>query len=244
VRFAAIFAIYGAALAAAAVALRPLGLLLAWPAASCFLIAAAYGLGRPSLLGKRSDGTMAPSATILLAPYLALQHGVWFLAHGLGRSPAMHEVAPGLWLGRRPRGGEVPEHVRTVVDLTAEFHESGVVRAGREYVCLATLDATAPTADALGRVVDGIVASRAPALIHCASGHGRSALVAACVLVARGDVATADEAVARIVAVRTGARLNSAQTAALRGFADRRPPSASEKPPTEDRTQGRQGPRG
>jgi protein-tyrosine phosphatase len=190
-RYVVIFAIYGALALATAVSVgSPFGRLLLWPAASCLLIAAAYGLDRPRLLGKRLDGTMAVPTTIALAPYLVLQHVVWFVAHRVVRKPAMHEVAPNIWLGRRPRGDELPDELETVVDLTAEFHESGAVRAGRNYICLPTLDATAPSDDGLAIVVEGVVESRAPTLIHCASGYGRSALVVACVLLARGDVAT------------------------------------------------------
>src|SRR5947209_17823719 len=66
-----------------------------------------------------------------------------------GREPCCPEVVPGIWVGRRAYARELPPDITLVVDLTAEFPEPRAVRAGRSYVCLPTLDATAPDAAVL-----------------------------------------------------------------------------------------------
>ena len=57
----------------------------------------------------------------MLLPYLALTWFAWHLRRLVSRQPCCHEVAPGLWLGRRPLAREVPAGVVLLVDLTAEF---------------------------------------------------------------------------------------------------------------------------
>src|SRR3954469_17281813 len=77
-------------------------LLLLWPGVSFLLVAAAYaGLG-PRVYGKRADGRLAGWAVLVLLPFLLLTWLVWHLGRLVQRGPACHEIAPGLWLGRRP----------------------------------------------------------------------------------------------------------------------------------------------
>ena len=54
--------------------------LLAWPAASFFVLAWAYFARRPGLLGKRPGGSIHPIALVLLLPYFALTWGVWHVS--------------------------------------------------------------------------------------------------------------------------------------------------------------------
>lgn len=222
-RFATVFGLYGVVLALAATATPWIeAVFLGWAAVSCLLVAGAYAMNRPRLLGKRDDGTVSPLALVALVPYLAVQAVVWRLATRLRPAAAACEVAAGLHIGRRPLAHEVPCDVRSVIDLTAEFGEPRGVSTGRRYVCLPTLDGTAPGDAELDRVVEDLAARREPALVHCANGHGRSALVVACTLVARGDAADADDAMRRVRAVRHRARLNSIQKAALARHLERR----------------------
>jgi protein-tyrosine phosphatase len=64
------------------------------------------------------------------------------------------------------------------------------------------------------RAVEAVLAARGAAFIHCAFGHGRSATVAAAVLVRRGD-ATLDDVEAKLRAVRPRIGLNAHQRRAL-----------------------------
>lgn len=135
-------------------------------------------------------------------------------------------VAPGVWVGRRPRVHELPEGVAIVVDLCAELpaapgvaSDRGANRAsgsapGRAYLAIPTLDATSPTPAQLVRAVDTVLSASGPAFIHCAFGHGRSATLAAAVLIRRGD-ATLDDVEQLMQARRPKIALNAHQRAAL-----------------------------
>jgi protein-tyrosine phosphatase len=125
-----------------------------------------------------------------------------------------NEVAPGIWVGRRPRAHELPEDVAIVVDLCAELAEAPGVADGRAYLAIPTLDATSPTPAEITRAVDTILATKGAAFIHCAFGHGRSATVAAALLVRRGE-ATLDDVERKMRACRPRIGLNAYQRGAL-----------------------------
>jgi protein-tyrosine phosphatase len=206
-------------LAAAGAYLGVWGLLLLWPAVSCLLIGAAYaGLG-PRVCGKRQDGGMAWWAVLLLLPYLAATWAGWHVLRRLTREACCHEVAPGVWVGRRPLRGDVPPDASLIVDLTAEFPADRAVRFGRKYVCAPTLDRTAPEETALRAVVETAARWEGPVYIHCAMGHARSAMTAAAVLIRRGLAADAEEAVARMRRVRPRIRLQESQRRLLERMA-------------------------
>src|SRR4051794_9951314 len=110
-RYTLVFGVLGAYLAVTAFQVQGLGWLLLWPGISFLVLAAAYaGLG-PRVYGKRADGRMAWWAVLLLLPYLLLTWAAWHLQRALGRERCCHEVAPGLWLGRRAFVGELPPGV-------------------------------------------------------------------------------------------------------------------------------------
>src|SRR5262249_9069783 len=124
------------------------------------------------------------------------------------------EVAPGLWVSRRPRERELPPGTALVVDLCAEFPAQRAVCEGRAYVSIPTLDARAPEPHEIVAAVRAVVAAKGHAVIHCAHGHGRSATVAAAVLVHRGQ-ATLDDVEAKLRAQRPRIGLNAHQRRAL-----------------------------
>jgi protein-tyrosine phosphatase len=189
--------------------------LLLWPALSFGLVAAAYAGAGPRVFGKRPDGRLAPWAVLLLLPYLALTWSLWHLVRLVSRESCCHEIIPGVWLGRRALGHELPAGIGLIVDLTAEFPRAAAATAGREYVCLPTLDATAPGEAAFRELVQRLNAWPGPVYVHCAIGHGRSATVVAGLLLARGLAADARQAEAAVRKVRPGVRLNRAQRALL-----------------------------
>jgi len=215
IAYALVFLLVSAYLAGQAARLGGWGWLLLWPAVSFFLVAGAYaGLG-PRVFGKRPDGSLGPASAAVLLPFFLFAWGVWHLQRLLSRGPAWHEVAPGVYIGRRLLPREVPAGVRLVVDLTAEFRESAGVRAGRDYRSLPTLDGFAPDERRLRALAAELAAHPGPVLVHCANGSGRSGTVVAAVLAAKGLAADAGAAVAMVRAARTGVRLKPAQRRVL-----------------------------
>jgi len=188
--------------------------ILLWPAAVLLAVAIVYLAGAPRALGKRPDGTLAWWAWLAWAPLFGYMRLLHELARSLTGEPVADEVAPGVWVGRRPRRHELPPGIAIVVDLCAELPEAPGVADGRAYLAIPTLDATSPTPDQIARAVDAMLAARGPAFIHCAFGHGRSATVAAALLVRRGDAALDDvERMLRARRPRIG--LNAHQRRAL-----------------------------
>jgi protein-tyrosine phosphatase len=205
---------------------------LAWPSLSALLLVVAYAKSAPGLLGKRPDGTRPAWAWALFLPYFVFLGAAWRLEQLLGED-CWNEVAPGLYLGRRARARELPPDVRLVADLTAEFHEPAAVKEGRHYRCLPTLDARAPAAAAFVALVEQIASSPEPVYVHCASGHGRSATVAAAVLIRRGLARSPEDAETRLRASRPSVRLRPAQRALLAALhGGGRPEPGPLSPPT------------
>jgi hypothetical protein len=199
--------------------LRGAGWLLLWPGITGAFLAAGYaGLGG-AVCGKRADGRLAWWAMLLLLPYLGVVWLIWHFQRWLSTEDCCNEVAPGLWIGRRVFAREMPPGIALVVDLAAEFPEPrGVVR-GWAYRSVPILDALAPPAPVLLNLVAEMAATPGPVFIHCAAGHGRSALVAAGVLLARELVPDAAQAMAMIRRARPAARLNAAQRRLLENLA-------------------------
>jgi protein-tyrosine phosphatase len=188
--------------------------ILLWPAAVLLGVAIVYLAQAPLALGKRPDGTLAWWSWLAWAPILGYMRLLHELARSYTDEPVANEVAAGVWVGRRPRANELPPGIAIVVDLCAELPEAPEVASGRGYLAIPTLDAMSPPPAEIARAVDAMLAARGPAFIHCAFGHGRSATVAAALLVRRGE-ATLDDVERKLRAHRPRIGLNAHQRRAL-----------------------------
>jgi protein-tyrosine phosphatase len=191
-------------------------LLLLWTAVACLLVGLAYAGAGAALFGKRADGRLAWWAWLLL-PYLGFTYAIWKIKRRLSKEALYNEITPGLWIGRRVLGAELPDDVQVIVDLTCEFAEPSTALARCEYRALPTLNYSVPPLGALQALVAEL-AGRDGVYIHCAQGHGRSATVAAALLRQRGAAATVDEAVAMVVRVRPKVHLEPCQMEVLHQF--------------------------
>jgi protein-tyrosine phosphatase len=189
------------------------GWLLWWPALSFLIVACGYlGLGA-KIFGKRTNGTIAWYVFPYLLPYLLYTWAIWHLSRILRREDCYNEISPGIYVGRRVLGYELPRDVKAIVDLTAEFPEPAGVRVGRQYLCLPTLDAEVPTDGKFKALLETVMRISEPMYIHCAEGHGRSGTLAAAVLLLKGLAKEVEEAVIKLQAMRPGIRLKDAQKA-------------------------------
>jgi protein-tyrosine phosphatase/membrane-associated phospholipid phosphatase len=188
--------------------------LLLWPVASLLLVALAY-LGAGVAVFQKADGRQSWPARILLMPYLL---GAWTSYRLFTLSaPAMHEVIPGVYFGRRPRGGDLAQLASAaVLDLTVEFSAAQGVEPF-VYRNIPILDLTTPEPAALSTAVTFIdyhVGAR-PVYVHCALGFSRSATVIAAWLVRTSRAKTADEALRRLAVLRPGVTWSPAHVAAI-----------------------------
>lgn len=192
---------------------------LAWLGLCFVLVGRAYLRGGARTLGKREDGSLAWHRVVVLLPYFLLTWAVWHAQRALSRERCFDEVRPGLLLGRRPFAWELPRGVACVVDLTAEFPVARGVRESTRYRCVPVLDAAAMAEQVLAALVSELLASPGPIYVHCAQGHGRSAMVVAALLLARGEAGSADQAEVLVRHARPGVRLRPEQRALLERMA-------------------------
>lgn len=165
-----------------------------WFGMGFVLVGFAYAQYGAGIFGKRLDGGRFWLNRLILCPFLWLNYAMWYLRHRLlSREDICNEVAPGIWLGRRPLDGELPASVTTVVDLTAEFSATNQARK-LNYLCVPTLDGCAPDFEEFRQLMSNLSSSCEPVYLHCAAGHGRSATVAVALLVARGLAKDLNEA--------------------------------------------------
>lgn len=182
-----------------------------YPALSFAVVAAAYLSGHAAVFGKRQG--RLPHVTLLWgAPYLLVSYGVWWAWRTLTPEPTHHLIQDGLWLGRRPLAGELPEQVERVVDMTAEFSRAQGLRAGLTFLELPTLDGLPPKdVVAFDSLIRALIETPTPTYIHCAQGHGRSALVVLAVLLSADETLELDEAIKRLQGIRPGVSLGGVQ---------------------------------
>lgn len=178
---------------------------LAWTAIACLGVASAYTFDRPELLGKQTDGRVSYFIAFVVLPVLLVQRCIWTLRCALSSERAADEVAPGLFVGRRVTGEQLPTAVDFVLDLTSEFAEPAAVRDRGIYRSIRTLDGLGPPRhfDAVS-VLREAAAHSGTVYVHCAFGHGRAVAAAAAIMVLRGHATDVDDAFDKIRAVRPG----------------------------------------
>lgn len=215
-----------AGLAVAAVTGGAVRILALWYGLSMAGLTVAFWQRDAALLGKKKNGSLAWPAVVLFLPYLV---GILVFASlkrlFLSSARQADEVAPGIYLGPRPRRSEIPKEVRYVVDLTAELPERAEVVAGRAYLLLPVLNRLVPGDDELGALLDEITPLKEPLLLHCGAGKGRSAEVAAALLLRRGLAQDLGEAEAILKDARPCVSLHPVQREQVRRLC---PPSLAE----------------
>lgn len=219
-RYGVVLVVLGAILAALPVWLGGAFWLLAWVGASFLVVGVAYLAGADRIFGKRPSGELGIAA-YALAPFVALTWLSWRLTILVSRERAHDAVRPELLLARRLRPHEVPAGVDVIIDLTAEFREPAGVIGTRTYHNLRALDAGVPRHAELADLLAKLPPDKT-LLVHCAQGHGRTAVFAACWLVHHGHAADADAAIAACVAARPGVNMSPVQRAFVRDFVARR----------------------
>ena len=200
--------------------------ILLWPILSCLLIAAAYTLASPRLFGKRPTGQLSWPTAIAFLPYILVNWILWNTVRRVHRlvssAPCASQITPTLWVSRRLTPAELPPGVVCVVDMTCEFPATrGLVAKVPHYFCLPTLDYGYPSTEAALALIAQLRTIDGPRLIHCAQGHGRSALFAAAYLIATGAAQDPDGALRLLKLKRPNITLNPSQRIALNGLTDK-----------------------
>ncbi|GAB5369760.1 hypothetical protein AAMO2058_001433400 [Amorphochlora amoebiformis] len=192
-------------------------------------LASTNTMNKVGLLGKGANGLIPWWSYIAFAPFHLLYQLRLHTRRALMSEPLASSDFRGVWhIGGWPSDGKrLPPMVQSVIDCTCELpREFTVGRKSmvKEYLCVPLWDAMGPTINQLDHAARWAVSQRSlnrSVLIHCAHGHGRSATVLCAALVASGEARSCLGALRTIKQYRPRARLNSAQSAALRAWADR-----------------------
>jgi hypothetical protein len=208
-----------AALIAVGVRFPAVAPLLWWLAADLVVVAVAYVAAAPRLLGgKRADGSFDPVGATLMLPYLLLMGAWWHLLRLFRRERPYDRLTDTITIGRRLLPREYPGGFAHVIDLTAELASTRPYAGGRTYAAFPILDSSGLCVADMLRLVQAAGRQR-DVYIHCAAGHGRAGMVAACVLLSAGTATGAEDAMRRVREVRPGAVLTAAQRRAVAAFA-------------------------
>lgn len=190
-----------------------------WLGSNFVAVGIAHWTSAHRVMGKKSDGTIAPWAWLVFLPFLAYTAMVWHLARLFMREPALNTVTDDLTVGRRLLPSEASDEFDNYVDLTAEFAEPGSIRRSSAYLSFPILDGAAPSPDTLRAAVGRLRPGKT--FIHCAQGHGRTGLFALSVLLARGTTRSVEDGLCLLLQARPGIRLNRQQLNCIRRYAER-----------------------
>jgi len=210
-KYAVVFTVGAVALTLLAAWLGGVAWIFLWPAVNLIILAWSYHHNNPELLGKDPTGRISKRATLVFLPYFGLTWLCYAAYVRLSRERWADEVADGIWVGRRPDADHLPPEGALVVDLTAEFPASPTVLKDWPYICVPVLDARAPALAHFEGLIGRLLTSQRPLYIHCAQGHGRSATVAARLLIERGLAQDSSTAESLMQQSRPGIRLHRVQ---------------------------------
>lgn len=188
------------------------------------LMGIAYMRRWTGILGKRRDGRLMFSSYLLFWPYHLMNWITYLVFRLLAREHPFDPIAPGVYLGGHLLASDQAAFekagIRSVLDLTSEFSEAKFIRNNTVYACLPLLDRTAPLVEEFAAAVEFLTKSleRGPVYVHCAVGHGRSAVIAAAWMVKSGEASSAADALAKLKAARPGVSPSTVQFKALESF--------------------------
>lgn len=189
----------------------------AWLGTIALMVAAAYYLRAPHWLGKKPDGRLPLYSWVLWGPHLGVSWLTYTAFRAIKRQRACDLVAPRIYVGRRPRSPEIPKDVTLVIDLCAEIPTHAYIRDNYTYLALPTLDGTDPTEADFERAIVAFRATSGAAYIHCAFGHGRSATVAAAIMLDQG-LFDAETVEAEMKKARASIRMSGPQRGRLKAW--------------------------
>ncbi len=188
-----------------------------WLGGDFLVLGVAHGRGSHRLFGKRAEGTLPLWSWLAFLPLLTYTTVVWHLLRVFSREPACSQVTEQLVIGRRLLSSEFDDHFDNYVDLTAEFSEPRLVRCSPSYRSFPILDRGAPTPEALRAAVVSLRPGRT--FIHCAQGHGRTALLALAVLLSSNVARSVEDGLRMLSAVRPGICLSREQYRCIQMYA-------------------------
>lgn len=203
-------------------------LVLLWPAFVCLSIASSYsscgngGQLGVKLIGKsKKTGEIPFLRIVILFPYFMLAWGWWYFRQTIllrGKENPYDLVSKDIYVGRYPLWypKEFPQTVKHVIDVTGEFPGIQEIQFNRTYLCCRGMDMQLPSKEDLATIAIEASKLEGEIYIHCANGHGRSASLAALIMVLRGNVTNVEEAFTVMQKARPKVYIHSEQMKVLK----------------------------
>ncbi len=180
------------------------------------------------ILNKSEKGISIPLLFLNL-PWLLLTYSVYLIYSLFSKENAIDEIGnTGISISSYPINKQQLGHYDVIVDLTAEFPRSYIDLD--KYVCLPKLDGVALT----NFEVDPKRFANKKVLVHCAQGHGRSAVFTALLLKELQLVENAQEGLDLVQQYRPKAKPSRSQLKQLKvlsQYQDRKPQPQPNKIP-------------
>lgn len=199
--------------------------LLIWVALCFASVSFAYGFAYPSLFRKRHDGHIPFYIRWIFFPFLlgAQIYNQWQRAHD--QVPHVQKITEHIYLAARllPRDVETLDAhgINAILDVTAEFDGLDWSASSRDfdYLNVPVLDHMPPTQAQLNQAINFIEQHKQKGqkvVVHCALGRGRSVYMVAAYLLTQDDTLSVVDAMQKINAIRSTARLNKHQLSTLK----------------------------
>lgn len=203
---------------------KPIGMLLLLPAVSLGIVAWAYFCAGPGVF-RKTAGRLPITTWLLLWPVLI---GQWIShAYYARECRPWDALTNNVWIGRRLSESQardaIQQGVTAVLDLTGEFSEARAFRNSPRvtYLQMPIMDLTAPDLEQLQQAIAFIESHAQTGIVyvHCKIGYSRTGAVAGAYLLSKGICDSADDAFAKMRAVRPSMIIRPEAEACVREFA-------------------------
>ncbi len=205
----------------------PIRALAFWCALSFGYVSAAYLMSNNHLLFKSAEGILPPPIKWVLMPFFTSANIYNSFARARDPVEPLHEIRPGLFLGRRLLPSDLPllqEHgIDAILDTTVEFDalDRSAAHAPIAYLNVPIFDHGVPHIEQLHRAVlwiDQRRRQRRRVVVHCALGRGRSATILLAYLLFAEPDKTVRQLLEGVQLLRTTVRPNYHQLRVLEKY--------------------------
>ena len=182
-----------------------------WPALNSSYFGTAYVFNAPKLFLKSKAGKIPLPVILVNLPWLLFQNIIWNIERLVSNENPYDRIdGTNITIGRRLQTDEYPNDIDVVVDLTCEFTEPKLDSSA--YINLACLDGVALNSSTRKeiRALLPIIENK-NIYIHCAQGHGRTAMVAIEILILTNVCRSFDEAQQMVLRSRPKAKMSKRQ---------------------------------
>lgn len=182
-----------------------------WLTINALFFAIVYALNKPNWFLKSYKGKVNTFILILNLPWLIFTFIVWHIQRIFSNENRFDQITgTNIFIGRRLLSHELPQYINVVIDLTCEFNEPFFNKVA--YINIPLLDAVAPSQEIFTTIEDlknKLIGKSV--FIHCAQGHGRTALFTSILLVKLGVASNYCEAHKLILSSRPKATMSGSQ---------------------------------